>query len=126
MVMQSFTSIEEYIHSFPKDTRKVLQELCQTISKEIPDVEESMNYKMPTFKQNGSSVVYFACWKNHISLYPFSSSMQESIPESSGHKTSGKGTIQFPLNQPLPTPLIRKIVHYLVKENQNRTSRTSG
>lgn len=114
--METYATIDDYINSFPKEVRARLQLLRSTIKEENPEVEESMSYKMPTFKMNGKYVVYFAAWKNHISLYPFSEQMEKTIPEASSYKTSGKGTIQFPLDKPLPLPLIRKIVKFLVKE----------
>lgn len=72
---------------------------------------------MPTFVLNGSSLVYFAAWKKHIGLYPISVAMEESIKELSDYNTSGKGTVQFPLDKPLSLPLIRKIVEFRAKES---------
>ncbi len=110
-----FKTIDEYINAFPKEVRTVLQTLRQTIKEEAPDAEETIKYGMPTFTLHGN-LVYFGAWKKHIGFYPITAAMEASIQELSAYKTSGKGTIQFPLNQPLPLPLIRKIVQFRVKE----------
>jgi uncharacterized protein YdhG (YjbR/CyaY superfamily) len=112
-----FKTIDEYINAFPEAVRSKLQTLRQAIKAEAPEAEESIRYQMPTFKLNGSYLVNFAAWKKHISLYPFSLEMEASMQEASNYNTSGKGTIQFPLDQPLPLPLIRKIVQFRIKEN---------
>jgi uncharacterized protein YdhG (YjbR/CyaY superfamily) len=114
--VKSYKDIDEYIADAPEEMQSMLKVLRKTIKEEIPGVEESMSYKMPTFNLNGKYVVYFAAWKNHISLYPFSSDMEKIFPEAKKYKTSGKGTIQFPLDQALPLPFIRKIVKFLVKK----------
>lgn len=111
-----FKTIDEYINSFPIEVRKILQDLRQAIKEGAPDAEESIKYRMPTFTLHGN-LVYFAAWKKHIGFYPITSAMEASIKELSTYKTSGKGTIQFPIDQPLPLPLIRKIVEFRVKEN---------
>jgi uncharacterized protein YdhG (YjbR/CyaY superfamily) len=112
-----FKTIDEYIGSFPEKVRDILQALRQTIKEEVPEVQETIRYKMPTFMLNGTYLIYFAAWKKHISLYPYTSAMEASFIEAAAYKTSGKGTIQFPIDQPLPLPLIRKIVRFRVKEN---------
>ncbi len=111
-----FNSIDEYIDTFPEEVRHALRKLRQVIREEAPDAEEAIKYHMPTFVFHGN-LVYFAAWKKHISMYPITSEMETSIEELSEYNTSGKGTIQFPLDQPLPLPLIRKIVACRVREN---------
>lgn len=112
-----FTTVDEYAKSLEKGIRDVFQLLRETIKEELPEATEVISYQIPAVKLNGKFVIYFAAWKKHTSLYPFSSEMEKSIEESSKYKTSGKGTIQFPLNEPLPIPLIRKIIKFRVKEN---------
>ena len=112
-----FKTIDEYINSFPEEVRNRLQTLRQVIKEEAPEAEEAIKYRMPTFTLHGN-LVYFAAWKNHIALYPITSAMEASMEELSTYKTSGKGTIQFPIDQPLPLPLIRKIVAFRVQENR--------
>lgn len=111
-----FKTIDEYINAFPEAVRATLQSLRQTINEAAPEARETMKYGMPTFTLNGN-LVYFAAWKTHIALYPATATMEATIPETSPYKT-GKGTFHFPLDQPLPLPLIRKIVEFRVKESQ--------
>jgi len=116
MVKTNFQTIDEYIRSFPKDVQKILEQVRQTIKEVVPEAEETISYRIPTFKLNGKYLVYFAGWKRHISIYPVSAAMEKNIKEMSVYKTSGKGTIQFPLDKPLPVSLIKKIVQYRVRE----------
>lgn len=119
----SYKTIDEYIDLFPKDVQIILQELRKVIRKELPkDIEETISYGIPTFKLNGKYVVYFAGYKQHISIHPILEEIQKSIPEVSEYK-KGRGTLQFSLNKPLPYPLIRKIVQFLLIENQKRTGK---
>lgn len=118
-----FTTVDEYIQSSPKQVQQILASLREILKGELPQAEEVISYNIPCFKQNGSYVVYFAGYKTHISLYPFSSEMGKAIKETASYKTSGKGTIQFPLNEPLPIPLIKKIVKYMVQENKKRAEK---
>ena len=113
---KQFKTVDEYIASFPEKVREVLQTLRRTIKEEVPEATETIKYGMPTFVFHGN-LVYFAGWKKHIGFYPITQTMEDSIEELSAYKTSGKGTIQFPYNQPLPLPLIRKLVQFRVKEH---------
>lgn len=110
-----FTTMDEYIDAFPEDVRGLLQTVRRTVKEEAPDAEEAISYQIPTFKLNGKYLIYFSAAKNHIALYPRTAEMEAAIAELSPY-ASGKGTIQFPLNQPLPVPLIRQIVAFRVKE----------
>jgi uncharacterized protein YdhG (YjbR/CyaY superfamily) len=114
-------NMDEYIAGFPHDIQKMLTQVRTIVKKIAPGAEETITYNMPTFKLNGNYLIYFAGWKNHISLYPFSAAMEASFKEASSYKTSGKGTIQFPANKPLPVDLITKIVQFRVKENLEST-----
>lgn len=119
---QEFQTIDEYIDLFPQEVAERLQTLRQLVREEIPDAEETISYKIPTFKRNGSYVVYFSASKNHISLHPSTPMIEENISEVLKYK-KGAGTLQFPLNKPLPLPLIRKVVKLLSKENIERTKK---
>ena len=110
-------NIDAYIAGFPKDMQVILQKVRETIRRAAPGAEETISYNMPTFKLNGNYLIHFAGWKRHISLYPFPSGAEDFLKEATGYKTSGKGTIQFPVNKPLPVNLITKIVKYRIKEN---------
>ena len=116
MAKSKFKSIDDYIDSFPEGTRILLKTLRQTIKEAAPEATESIKYGMPTFVLHGN-LVYFAAWKRHISVYPITSAMEESLDELADYKTSGKGTIQFPIGKPLPLHLIRKIVAFRVAEH---------
>jgi uncharacterized protein YdhG (YjbR/CyaY superfamily) len=116
-----FRTIDEYINSFPEDVRAMLNELRQTIREAAPDAEETISYQMPTFRLNGN-LVHFAAFKNHIGFYPTPTGVEEFKDELSTYK-GAKGSIQFPIDQPLPLPLIRRIVEYRVKEASQQKPR---
>lgn len=111
-----FITTEEYYKSLPVATRKVVKELRKIIKYNAPKVEEVISYNIPAFKLNGKILIWFAGWKEHVSLYPLSQKMQDSINGLEKYKAS-KGTIKFPLDKPLPIGLIKKIIRYKVKEN---------
>jgi uncharacterized protein YdhG (YjbR/CyaY superfamily) len=112
-----FTTIDEYIDSCPEDMRPVLQTLRQTIKKAAPEAGEAIKYGMPTFTLHGN-LVGFALWKTHIGLYPagYTTALEAAFEELSAYKSSGKGTLQFPIDRPLPLDLIRRIVEFRVSE----------
>jgi uncharacterized protein YdhG (YjbR/CyaY superfamily) len=111
-----YKTIDEYIASFPEPIQERLQTLRQTIREEAPQAQEAMKYAMPTFILHGN-LVYFAAWKHHIGFYPITAEMEAELDELAAYNTSGKGTIQFPYDQPLPLPLIRQLVAFRVREN---------
>lgn len=113
-----YQTIDEYIDTFPEDVRRILNELRQTIKEVVPEAEETINYQIPTFTFNGN-LVHFAAFENHIGFYPTPSGMEAFKKELSRYK-GAKGSVQFPIDQPLPLPLIRRIVEYRVKENLAR------
>lgn len=113
--MQSFTTVDEYIQSFPKDVQKVLASVRDTIKEELPHAKETMSYKMPSYTLGGETIIYFAGWKEHVSLYPFTPEMLVALPELRAYK-SGKGTVQFSFDQEIPLNLIRKIVQFRLNE----------
>src|SRR4030095_10762360 len=112
---KEFKTIDEYIELFSEEVGKKIQTLRHIIKEEVPDVQETISYEMPTFKRNGSYVAYLAAHKNHISLYPTSPEIEKlkGIWKYKKHQ----GTLQFPLDQPLPLPLIRQVVQLMAKEN---------
>jgi len=114
-----FTSIDEYITSFPEDTQKILADLRATIHAAAPDAEEKISYNMPTFTLNGKYLTYFAAWKNHIAIYGTPPVVLDELKEVVSYKTE-KGALQFPLDQPLPLDLITKLVELSAIEHQNR------
>lgn len=108
--------INEYIAGFPENVREILEAIRATIKKVAPGAEETISYAIPAFKLKGRILIYFAGFKNHVSLYPAPRAHEVFEKELSGYK-GGKGTVQFPLNEPIPFPLITKIVKFRVKEN---------
>jgi uncharacterized protein YdhG (YjbR/CyaY superfamily) len=112
----TFLSVDDYINSFPEDTKTLLETLRQIIKEVAPEATEAIKYGMPTFVLHGN-LVYFAAWKKHIGFYPITAEMEASLDELAEYKTSGKGTIQFPIGKPLPLPLIRKIIAFRVAEH---------
>jgi len=117
-MMKSFQNIDDYIANFPEDVQKVLEQVRVTIQKAAPQAEEAISYQMPTFKLNGN-LVHFAAWKNHIGFYPTPSGTKEFQKEIAKY-VFAKGSIQFPLNEPMPLALITKIVNFRVKENEGK------
>ncbi len=115
------SSIDEYIGVFPNDIQEILEKVRMTIQKAAPDATEKISYSMPAFEQNGI-VVYFAAFKNHIGLYALPSGHEAFQEELSKYK-SGKGSVQFPLNQPMPFDLITKIVKFRVNENLEKAKK---
>ena len=108
-------NIDEYIAAFPLDIQTRLKKMRAAIKMASPESEEVISYRMPAFKMNGI-LVYFAAFRNHIGFYPTSSAVIAFKDELTGYKTA-RGSIQFPLNKPLPLDLIKKIVRFRVLEN---------
>lgn len=108
-------TIDEYIAGFPKDTQKMLQAMRAVIRKAAPEAEETIKYAIPTFVLNGN-LVHFGGFKNHIGFYPARTGIEAFKKELSMYK-GAKGSIQFPLDKPLPLALISKIAKFRVKKN---------
>lgn len=109
--------IDEYIARFPPNIQEILEQIRVTIKKVVPEAEETISYGIPTFNLNGTYLIYFAAYKNHIGFYPVPHAIDQVDKDFASYKTSGKGTIQFPLNKPIPLKLITKLVKFKVKEN---------
>lgn len=113
---KQFSTIDEYIKTFPKDVRSILEKIRQTIRKAAPEAEETISYQIPTFELNGNYLIYFAGFRNHVSVYPAPRENEVFKEELSLYK-GGKGTVQFPLDKPIPYDLVRRIVKFRVKES---------
>ncbi len=109
-------NINEYIATFPKEVQKILEQVRQTIRKAAPKAEENISYAMPAFKLNGKPLIYFAGYENHIGLYATPSGHAAFEKELSKYK-QGKGSVQFPLDEPMPLDLISRIVKFRMQEN---------
>jgi uncharacterized protein YdhG (YjbR/CyaY superfamily) len=112
-------NFEEYITAFPAETQLILEQLRETIRKAAPDADEIISYGMPSFRLNGR-LVYFAAFKNHIGFYPMVTGIEAFKTNFSGYKWA-KGSVQFPLQKPLPHELITKIVKFRVRENLEKS-----
>jgi uncharacterized protein YdhG (YjbR/CyaY superfamily) len=110
--------IDDYIARFPPDVQAVLQQVRATIRAAAPDAVEAISYQMPTFRLNGN-LVHFAAFKNHIGFYPVPSGIAEFLEELSAYPM-GKGSVQFPLDRPLPYDLITRIVRFRAEENRKK------
>jgi uncharacterized protein YdhG (YjbR/CyaY superfamily) len=114
-------SIDEYIAGSSPDTQKVLEELRALIKASAPDATETISYAIPTFDLNGRHLVHFAGYEKHIGFYPTGGGVEAFKEELEPYK-SGKGSVQFPLGQPLPTDLIRRIVEFRVEESTGKAT----
>lgn len=117
-------TVEEYITSFPESTRIVLEEIRNYIQKQVPEATETMSYGMPTFILKGSYLIYYAGYKNHIGIYPAPVNEPGFKDDFLPYKT-GRGSIQFPLNKPMPYPLIGKILKHNLQQNSKRAAEKS-
>ena len=118
----SFSSIDEYIATFPKDVQKIMKQLRKTIKAAAPEAEEKISYNMPTFTMNGTYLVYFAGWKTHIAFYGAPRGNAEFKEDLSVYET-GQGTLKFPFDKPIPYGLITKIVKFRAAENLKRADK---
>lgn len=114
-------SIDEYIAGFPPETQQVLEELRALIKASAPDATETISYAIPTFDLNGKHLAHFAGYARHLGLYPAPSGL-EAFKEDLKPYKQGKGSVQFPLGQPLPKDLIRRIVEFRVAQNTGQAS----
>jgi uncharacterized protein YdhG (YjbR/CyaY superfamily) len=114
----SARNIDEYIAGFPGDVQAVLQQIRATIRKAAPEAQETINYGIPTFTLHGN-LVHFAAFKKHIGFYPTPSGIEKFKAELAGYE-SAKGSVQFPLDKPIPYELITQIVTFRVEENRGK------
>ncbi len=114
-------TMDEYIATFPKNVQDILQELRKVIKEAAPEAKEAISYGMPTFKLNGN-LVHFAAYKNHIGFYPAPSGI-DSFKEKLAKYRTGKGTLQFPIDEPIPFELVKEVVRVRVKENLSKKSK---
>ena len=110
-----YTTIDEYIEMFPPHVRGLLEQMRRAVKEAAPQAVETISYRIPAFMLNGS-LVWFAAFKDHIGFYPKASGIEVFKKELAPYKLS-KGTVQFPLDKPLPLELVKKIVAYRAAEN---------
>jgi len=117
----SYQTIDEYIEQYPEDIQKILKKIRSVIIEAAPDATEKISYQMPTFFLKGN-LVHFAAYKNHIGFYPVPSGIEKFKEELSQYK-GAKGSVQFPIDKPMPLDLIRRIVLFRVEENRTNAER---
>ena len=120
MAKTDFKSVDEYIAKHPPEVQAILRRVRSTIRKAVPAAEEVISYQIPTYKLHGGYVVYFAGWKQHYSLYPASAHLVAAFKDDLAPYEVNKGTIRFPLSQPVPVRLIERIAQFLAKEAAER------
>lgn len=116
---KQFKTMDEYIRTFPDDVQRILERMRQTIRNAAPGAVEAISYQIPTFKLDGRNLAHFAAFKKHIGFYPTPSGGEAFRRELSTYK-QGKGSVQFPLDKPVPYDLVRRIVLFRMKENRAR------
>jgi uncharacterized protein YdhG (YjbR/CyaY superfamily) len=114
-------NIDEYVEDFPEAVQEILQKIRLTIKKAVPQAEETISYKMPTFNLKGQYLIYFAAYKKHIGIYPVPAGEAEFNKMIAPYQ-AGKGTLQFPLDQPIPYKLIGKIAKARAKDVLRKTA----
>lgn len=116
MIKTSIKSVDDCIATYPPSTQKLMKQVRATIKKAAPKAEESMSYGMPAYKLNGKALVYFSGYKHHIGFYATPTGHREFKADLAQYK-QGKGSVQFPIDEPMPLKLIEKIVKFRVKES---------
>lgn len=117
-----FTSIDQYIKTFPQDVQKILQKVRQTIHTAAPEATETISYQMPTFTQNGRVLVYFAAWKSHLGFYATPTGNEAFRKELAPYQ-SAKGSVRFPFDEPIPYELITKMTVFQMEENLKKPAK---
>jgi len=115
-----FKSVDEYIASQPEAVRGILGRVRSAIREALPRAEEVISYKMPTYKLHGARVLFFAGWKDHYSLYPAGERLVAAFKDELASHEVIKGTIRFPLSEPVPVKLIGRIAKFRAKEVAER------
>jgi uncharacterized protein YdhG (YjbR/CyaY superfamily) len=116
MEKQEINTVNEYIAGFPENIQTILEQVRTVIKQAAPAATESISWEMPTYKLNGKPVVYFAGHKKHVGLYPTPSGIEAFKDELAEYGQSGKGTVRFPYDKPMPLDLIKRMVEYRATE----------
>ncbi len=118
--MKNNKTIDQYIQDYPEEVKQLLEKMRQTIQKAAPEATEAIAYGIPTFRQNGN-LVHFGGFKKHIGFYPAPSGIEEFKDEVKEYE-AGKGSLQFPIDKPIPYDLITRIVKFRALENAKKTN----
>ena len=114
---KQFETIDDYIESFPREVQPILEAVRRAIRRAAPGTEETISYQMPTFTLNGKYLVYFGGWKHHIGVYPIPP-VDEALENELSQYRAAKGTLRFPLREPVPYELIERVVALLMRNRQ--------
>lgn len=121
MAKNHFKSVDDYIALQPRRVQGVLERVRSAIRKALPEAEEAISYQIPAYKEHGCTVLYFAAWKEHYSIYPAGERLAAAFEKELAPYQLGKGTIRFPLSEPVPVRLIGRIAKYRWKEIRERS-----
>ena len=116
----NFKSVDDYIAAHPTQVQAILRRVRAVLRKALPGAQEAISYQIPTYKLDGEYVVYFAGWKQHYSLYPANARLVAALEDELAPYEVSKGTIRFPLSQPVPVKLIERIAKLLAQEAAER------
>lgn len=114
-------SVDEYLENLPQDQKVVLQKLRSIIKNAAPKAQECISYQIPAYKQNGP-VIYFAAFKNHLSIYPVTGRVKEELHEELKPYLAAKASLHFTVDKPLPESLVKKFIKIRIEENEERIS----
>jgi len=126
MAKTDFKSVDEYIASHPKGAQAILQRVRKAVRQALPGAEEVISYQIPAYKLHGTRVLYFAGWKQHFSLYPAGDHLVKAFKTELAPYKISKGTIRFPLSEPVPVNLIERIAKFRAKQAAERIERPIG
>jgi uncharacterized protein YdhG (YjbR/CyaY superfamily) len=122
MARTDFKSVDEYIAKQPEAVRPVLRRVRSVLRKALPGAEEVISYQIPAYRRDGGAVIYFAGWKKHYSLYPATERVVETLGDALAPYELSKGTIRFPLDEPVPVKLIERVAKLRAKETAERAA----
>jgi len=125
MAKTDIKSVDDYIAAQPETAQDLLRCVRSAIRNAVPEAEEVISYKMPTYKVDSGVLIYFAGWKQHYSLYPASSRLVAAFKKELACYTVNKSTIRFPLSEPVPIDLIQRIAKFRAKEVAGRRKKDS-
>ena len=124
MAKTNFQSIDEYIAACPPESQDYLRQIRKLIHALVPDAKERISYQMAAFERNGKNLIHFAGWKKHVSLYPVPAG-SEAFERQIAKYAGGKGTLKFPLDEPLPIKLIERVIKLHLDVNKKQTKGAS-
>jgi uncharacterized protein YdhG (YjbR/CyaY superfamily) len=116
MSMAGPSTVEEYLAELPAEVRAAMEQIRATIKAAAPEATEGISYQIPTFKMNGRALIWYAAFRDHYSVYPATDGLRQQLGEELKPHFSGKGTLRFDMDEPIPTELIRKIVEVRLGE----------